>query len=205
MAANCGLQHSSSDGTSWLTRIKSYYSTSDYIAENVATGLSAGHKTVIQFLRDDDQDGTPAADNSDYDGHRKNIMGSQYQDFGPGYAYSSSMKWFDFWVQDFGGGPHAYYAIASGSHLYLIRGEITFMATFYDPDGSAPLSAQVVINGVPHDMNHHLGTLSKGSYQLELTDDNDCLDYYYIFTDSDNTIWRYPATTKLSNNPGKSC
>ncbi|BHH85306.1 CAP domain-containing protein [Desulforhopalus sp. 52FAK] len=204
MAADCGLSHTSCDGTLWSARIKSYYSTSGYIAENVATGFSTGFKTVIQLLRDDiGKD--PAADNSSGDGHRKNIMNSQYQDFGPGYAYSSSRAWYHFWVQDFGGGPHDYYAIASGSHLYLSDGYISFMATYYDPDGNAPQSAQVVINGVPYELNHHLGSSSNGSYQLQLADDNDCLDYYFQFVDSDNSSWRYPETTELSNNPDQAC
>ena len=204
MATNCGLLHNSCDGTLSSTRIKSYYTASGWIAENIATGRSTGFQTVIQLLRDD-VGGIPAADNSGGDGHRKNIMNSRYQDFGPGYAYSSTRAWYHFWVQDFGGGPHTYYAIASGSHLYLSIQTITFMATYYDPEGNAPQSTQIVINGVPHIMSHHLGTPSKGSYLLTLPDDNDCRDYYFQFIDSDGKSWRYPETSELSNNPEQIC
>mgnify|MGYP000051544835 CR=1 FL=1 len=204
MAANCGLSHNSCDGTLWSTRIKSYYTDSGWIAENIATGRSTGFSTVIQFLRDD-VNGTPAADNSSNDGHRKNIMNSRYKDFGPGYAYSSTRPWYHFWVQDFGGGSPPYYAIASGSHLYITDQTITFIAVFYDPDGDAPQSAKVVINGVAQNMIHHLGSPSRGSYLLNLPDDNNCRDYYFQFLDADGTSWRFPETTELSNNPGQKC
>lgn len=204
MAANCGLSHNSCNGTSWSTRITSYYTDSYMFAENVASGHSTGFSTVVQLLRDD-VGGTPAGDNSGSDGHRKNIMDSRYEDFGPGYAYSSTRPWYHFWVQDFGGGSPDYHAIVAGSHLYLASQKISFMAVFYDPDGAAPQSAKVVINGVPHSMSHHLGTSSRGTYLLELTDDSNCRDYYFQFTDSEGTTWRYPQTTELSNNPSQSC
>jgi uncharacterized protein YkwD len=204
MAANCGLSHNSCDGTLWSTRIRSYYTDSGWIAENIATGRPTGFATVIQFLRDD-VNGTPAADNSSGDGHRRNIMNGGYADFGPGYTYTSSRPWYHFWVQDFGGGSPPYYAISSGSHLYLGAQEISFMAVFYDPDGGAPQSAKVVINGVARTMSHHLGSPSRGSYLLSLPDDNDCLDYYFHFQDGDGTNWRYPETTELSNNLDQNC
>jgi uncharacterized protein YkwD len=204
IAANCGLSHDSCDGTVWSTRIRSYYTDSSWIAENIATGHPTGFATVIQFLRDD-VGGTPAADNSGSDGHRKNIMNGGYGDFGPGYSYSSTRTWYHFWVQDFGGGSPPYYAIASGSHLYLAAQVITFMAVFYDPDGNAPQSAQVVINGVARNMSLHLGSPSRGSYLLNLPDNNDCRDYYFQFLDADGTSWRFPQTTELSNNPGHNC
>ena len=204
MAANCGLSHNSCDGTSWSTRINSYYTDSGWIAENIATGRSTGFSTVIQFLRDD-VNGTPAPDNSSGDGHRKNIMNDRYEDFGPGYAYSSTRQWYHFWVQDFGGGAPPHYAIASASHLYLSAQTITFMAVFYDPSGNPPQSAQVVINGVARNMSHHLGTPSRGSYVLNLPDDNNCRDYYFQFLDAEGTSWRFPETTELSNNSGQQC
>ena len=204
MAANCGLSHNSCDGTVWSTRIRSYYTDSSWIAENIATGYSRAFSTVIQFLRDD-VSGTPAADYSGSDGHRRNIMNGGYGDFGPGYAYSPTRQWYHFWVQDFGGGSPPYYAIAAGSHLYLTAQVISFMAVFYDPDGEAPQSAQVVINGVARNMNLHLGNPSRGSYLLNLPDDNDCRDYHFQFVDADGISWRFPEATELSNNPGQQC
>lgn len=204
MAANCGLSHTSCNGTSWFTRIGSYYTDSGGMAENVASGYSTGLATVIQFLRDDVA-GTPAADNSNDDGHRQNIMSSLYEDFGPGYAYSSTRQWYHFWVQDFGGGSPPFRAIAAGSHLYLSSQKNTFMAVFHDPDGLAPQKAQVVINGIPHTLNHQLGSTAKGSYMLELANDNDCRDYYFFFVDGGGRTWRFPETTDLSNNPSQTC
>lgn len=205
MAARCGLSHTSCDGTtSWSTRIFSYYSDGNTIGENIATGLSSGFDTVIQFLRDD-VNGTPAPDNSAHDGHRRNIMFDQFTDIGPGYAYSSSTEWYDFWVQDFGGNTSRYYAIAAGSHLYGSPQKITFIAVYSDPHNRAPQSAQVVINGVAYDLNLHLGNAGKGSYSFELTDDNDCRDYYFRFVDDDGKTWYYPESTELSNDPSKPC
>ena len=204
MAANCGLSHDSCDGTSWSTRIRSYYTDSSWIAENIATGYSSGFSTVIQFLRDD-VGNTPAADYSGSDGHRRNIMNGGYGDFGPGYAYSPTRPWYHFWVQDFGGGSPPHYAIAAGSHLYLTAQAISFMAVFHDPDGDAPQSARVVVNGVAQDMSLHLGSPARGTYLLNLPNDNACRDYYFQFLSADGTSWRFPETTELSNNPGQVC
>jgi len=203
MAHNCGLQHNSCDSTNWLKRITSYYTDNGWVAENIAAGYSSGFNTIIQFLRDDSGN-LPAADNSASDNHRANIMNAKYPGIGNGYAYGSR-QWYHFWTQDFGGGEESYFAIPSGVHLHLKSDTISFMATYFDPNGLAPQAAEVVINNVAHQMELHLGSATRGTYLFELPEIVSCQEYYFRFRDAVGEVWRYPASTLLSTSPGGSC
>lgn len=201
MASNCGLAHNSCDGTDWAVRIKTQYSTSSSIAENVATGMSGGLATVIQWLRDD-ANGVPAADKAanNADGHRKNIMNSSYHEIGCGYAYSSSRDWNHFWTQDFGGAAGSGYKIPAASH-FIETGKtsiLNFAANYYDKSGAAPLKAIVNIDGTEYNLTLFLGKESAGTYNYSMSNDKKNHIYHFEFTDGSGAIVRYPENAYLS-------
>jgi uncharacterized protein YkwD len=206
MAENCGMQHNSCDNTAWGTRVKSYYTSSASIAENVATGNATGIATVIQWLRDD-VDKVPAADKSNNDGHRVNIMNGVYREMGNGYAYNSSRKYYHFWTQDFGGAAGNGYKIPSGTHFTPPNSSTTldFAAIYYDKTGQTPSKTVVVIDGTECIMTLSLGTASAGMYLYSKPKDNDAHCYYFVFTDVTGTVIRYPETMILSTHSDSGC
>jgi len=216
MANNCGLSHNSCDGTtSPSARIRPYYD--NYGGENIATGRTAPLSTVVQWLMDIDTSRTiPAPDNQSSskkwpsgDGHRKNIMRSRFKEIGVGYAYGSK-KWYHFWVQDFGTGTSSFvsHPIAAGSHFFFSKNGnsvISFMANYVDPDGNAPQSAHVVIDGTSHPLTLHLGNEEMGTYNVEMPKSSGCKEYYFSFVDSEGKTWRYPEKGSLVTFDGDNC
>lgn len=207
MADNCGMKHYSCDGTVWSTRVKSYYTSSASIAENVATGNATGIATVIQWLRDDDNSGIPATDKSGNDGHRLNIMNGVYKEMGNGYAYNSSRQWYHFWTQDFGGGAGNGYKIPAGTHFSPPNSstKLDFAAIFYDKTSQAPSKAVVVIDEIENNMTLSLGTASAGMYLYSRAKDNNTHCYYFKFTDGTGALIRYPETMNLSTASDAGC
>jgi hypothetical protein len=206
MANTCGMQHNSCDGTTFDVRLKSYYTSSGWIGENVATGVATGIGTVIQWLRDDNAQKVPAADN-DADGHRKNIMNTTYHEMGNGYAYSATRQWNYFWTQDFGGGAGSDYKIPSGTHFLAPSNTTTlfFAANYYDKSGSPPSKPTVAIDGVESAMTLHLGKEAAGTYIYSIPNDKKAHCYYFHFTDATGTLVRYPQTTNLSTVSDSAC
>lgn len=192
MAENCGMQHNSCDNTRWSDRIKEYYTDSYTLAENISTGETTPLGAVVQWVFDGDS--IPAADNSDYDGHRANIMSSSYQEMGVGYAYGSN-EWYHFWTQDFGGGQSefGYHPIVAGTHLFLSNNKTDFIANYYDSTGSAPQTAQVIIEGESHVLTLLMGGVDNGAYAVSVAEADSCRNYYFQFVDANGTDWRYPA------------
>jgi len=188
---DCGMQHSSCDGTSWATRVSDYYTVSGTLSENVATGQTTPQQVVRTWIYD-----RGAADGSGGDGHRKNIMGGQYRDVGTGFAAGNDT----YWAQDFGGGtssgfpPHA---IAAGAHLFPESGSTTFMMNFYDDQGRAPGSVRVIVDGTPHELSLYMGTESRGTYTVSLSRASECRRYHFEATDGGGEEWRYPGSGTL--------
>ncbi|HMA65982.1 MAG: CAP domain-containing protein [Fibrobacterota bacterium] len=207
MAENCGMKHESCDNTPWSTRVKSYYTSSTSLAENVATGNPTGIATVIQWLRDDDVNGLPAADKSKNDGHRINIMNGAYKEMGNGYAYSESRKWYHFWTQDFGGATGNGYKIPAGTHFTPPNSstKLDFAAIYYDKTGQVPSKAIVVIDETENSMTLSLGTASAGMYLYSRPKDNNSHCYYFKFTDGTGAVIRYPETMILSTASDAGC
>ncbi|HEX3018793.1 MAG TPA: CAP domain-containing protein [Chitinispirillaceae bacterium] len=206
MASNCGMTHNSCNGTDWADRIKSYYKASSSIAENVAVGCSTGLQTVIQWLRDENMQGVPAADKTDLAGHRTNIMNSNYHELGCGYDFSATRQGNYFWTQDFGGGTvKNYYKIPAGCHFYPNSSVISYAANYYDANGSAPESASVNIDGITYPLKIHLGSNSKGTYIYSTTNDKKDHCYYFVFVDGAGNTVRFPQTVKLSTGKQLCC
>jgi len=190
MATDCGMQHNSCDNTLWSTRIKSYYSVSSTLAENIGYGYSTPQRMVKAWLFDNG-----AADKSSGDGHRKNIMNSAYKDVGAGYVSAGS-----FWTQDFGGGNSVSYnqgPIPSGSHLFLETGKTTFMLNFFDQSGETPQRVSLILEDTAHHLTLAMGTASRGTYSTALTAGSTCRMYYFEAIDTDGILHRYPATGQL--------
>lgn len=82
MAANDFLSHSSSDGTTWIARLKAAGYPSPG-AENVARGYDSAAVVVKEWLASPD--------------HERNIVNCAFAKVGIGYANPGS-----YWVQDFG-------------------------------------------------------------------------------------------------------
>lgn len=206
MATNCGLSHQSCDGTSFADRVKSFYKTSGYIAENVATGRSTGLLTVIQWLRDDNNQGVPAQDLSSNDGHRQNIMNPRYSEFGCGYAYSSTRRYNHFWTQDFGGATvKEIHKIPAGCHFTPNSSTLSYAANYYDASGVAPRSANVIIDEKSSPMTLHLGSPDKGTYLLSTTSDGKAHCYYFVFVDGSGNSIRFPQNSMLSTGQQPVC
>lgn len=210
MASDCGLDHSSCDGTAWNTRIRSYYTETQTLGENIATGEATPQATVRQWLLDERTGGVVPADKTTCgtgrcDGHRYNIMDPTYREMGTGYAHGT-VAWYHFWVQDLAAGAPDYSnRIAAGSHLFLVNGRTTFMANYYHSGGGAPTQSTVVIDGVEQNLTLSLGTAVRGTYTLEVARGTACRSYYFRFVDSQGTTWRYPENGALRTFDEGSC
>ncbi len=194
MANNHGLDHSSSDGTSWDDRIKSYYFKSGRIAENIASGSGDAFGSMRQWIMDGSPD--PAPDNNG-DGHRKSIMSSSYKEIGVGYAYGEK-QWYHFWTQDFSGGSSEYGTpITSGAHFLRDDNTTQFMATYADQTGYAPQKTEVIIDKEIFNLNLLMGAEEQGTYTVSCPTADDCRYYFFRFTNSDGNVWRYPQAGRL--------
>jgi uncharacterized protein YkwD len=90
MATNGCFTHNSCDGTSWATRVKTYYAPTTFLGEIQAAGYSTAASVVDGWMN------SP--------GHRDQILGSNFRVAGvsletaaPGAPYSN------YWTVDFGG------------------------------------------------------------------------------------------------------
>jgi len=126
------FSHDSCNKTSIWTRIKSYYSCSGTLGENIAAGYADPLATNNQWLCDS-VGSACAADKSGSDGHRSGIMNANYNAIGVGFAYVSSSTYKNYWTQDFGGtvclGIKS--PIYGGSHYFPSSSSITFTVIYY--------------------------------------------------------------------------
>jgi len=200
MAAKNYFAHNSYDGTPTFTRIGTFYSCSGSKSENIAAGGSTAQSTNSQWLCD--KVGSEcAADGASGDGHRRNIMSSSVRSVGVGYAYNASSQYRHYWTQDFGGACTGQTSpVYSGSH-YLSGTNIKFAAVYYSADGSAPSSANVVINGQSFPLSIELGAAGRASYAYTTTTQSGgCRSYYFQFGSV-----RYPDTGSLVTTTEGTC
>jgi hypothetical protein len=197
MASTPCFQHDSCDGTSWSTRIRSFYSKSASLAENIAYGYSDSFAALLAFLADG---GAP--DHSSGDGHRRNIMNGGLREMGCGYVRLSR----PYYVQDFGGGtPDFSTPVAGGSHLFLGGGTVSFFANYHDPGGQPPQQATLVLDGEHLELLLDLGQPARGTYALELPGTSSCRAYVFEFVDAAGTTWRYPENGALATTGEGGC
>jgi len=204
MAANCGMQHPSCDGTPTGTRILSYYKGGGGWGENIAAGYSTPLAVMNGWLRDNDSLGIPAPDRSGNDGHRSNIMSAGFHEMGAGYAYSPTRRYNHFWTQDFGGGAGDYSPIPSASHFEINTGKTTFLLNYFATTGVNANQVNLILNGASVPMSLQLGAANKGTFFVEITSPLVCQYYSFTVTDANALTLRYPATGDFLLE-GKSC
>jgi hypothetical protein len=204
MADNCGMQHPSCDGTTWNARIKSYYTKSSSIAENIAAGNTTALATIKQWVLEVNPAQSPVpADLSSGDGHRKNIMGASYKELGTGYA-KGPQQYTYFWVHDFGGGkPDFTNPLVAGCHFFIETGKTTFFVNCFD-SVAAPANVSCVIENQVIPMTLALGTINRGTYTLVQTKGAACRRYYFTCAKS-GTTFRYPEYGTLVTSGEGTC
>jgi len=201
----CTFSHTSCDGTSWSTRIRSFYTDSQNVAENIAAGQTTPLNVVNAWLLDVIASG-PAPDGSPGDGHRRNIMNGNYNAVGHGYATGPN-TYGRYWVQDFGGViPTSLRCrpIPSASHI-LQGSTVSFLANYYDAANQPPQSAHVVINGISSPMSVHLGTAARGTFRFQSPSTGACRSYYFVFREASGSLTRYPSRGELRTTTEGGC
>jgi hypothetical protein len=201
----CNFSHTSCDGTSFSTRVRSYYEDSSYIGENIAAGYSTPLSMVNALLRDD-IGGVPAPDGSPGDGHRRNIMNGNFNAVGHGYATGPN-AYARYWVQDLGGAiPTSLRCRPVPAASHILQGStVSFLANYYDANNQPPQSAEVVINGVASPMSVHLGTAARGTYRFQSQSTGACRSYHFNFRDASGATIRYPARGELRTTTEGGC
>jgi len=69
----------------------------------------------------------------------------------------------------------------------------TYSVHYQDPDETAPVVRNVVIDGEPHAMQLRSGVASDGDYEYSTTLGSGSHTYYFYFEDGDSLTARYPA------------
>ncbi len=153
------FDHDSNDGTSWSTRIYSFYSGST-IGENIAWGYSSPYSAVVE--------GWMCSG-----GHRANIMSTSFDELGTGVSGT-------YYTQDFGSGSPPARAITMGIHLPASpSGTVQFGADWAFDTG--PDALFVVLDGERHDMSLYVGDATGYSaWATEAAIGGGCHEYYFV-------------------------
>lgn len=194
MATHGCFSHDSCDGTSIWTRIKSYYSLSGNLGENIAAGYGDPMAVMVGWICDE-TNGACCADGQSCDGHRRSIMASGWQALGVGWASNTGSAYGQYWTQDFGGvADGEAQPLADGSHL-IDSGSLRFFANYWA--GDAPRSVTLVLAGQAVPMAVALGAAAKGTWSVEAAGGSSCRPYHFEAVDAAGRSWRYPATGEL--------
>lgn len=157
MAANgCfPADHSSCDGTSFETRVRSFYD-GNLIGENIAMGALTPKQSVFDAWLY-----SP--------GHRDNMLHSGFQELGTGFAgtpFNDSR-----WVQDFGaprGGPIPLVTSATHDPLWPNPGEsVDIYASVHDEAG-LPTTVDAMVDGLCYPMEPERGSGGTRLYQVRV-------------------------------------
>jgi MYXO-CTERM domain-containing protein len=172
------FSHDSPDGTPFDQRVSRFYTETQMVGENIAYGYGSPYHTVIG--------GWMCSA-----GHRANIMTGSYIELGTGVDGT-------YYTQNFGGGAADWDGpIAMGVHEdeFPGAGDVAeFYADWQHAD--APKSFELVLDGVPVELEHKWGEEEMGIYWVEIElsedDEGDCHPYYFQATDSDGNDWVFP-------------
>jgi hypothetical protein len=200
MATNNYFSHTSQNGDSPVDRMTAAgYNEGGGWGENIAAGNSTPRRTVNQWLCDRVSDGNGGsiccADGDSCDGHRRSIMSGGFTEMGVGYAYDASATYRYYWVQNFGGGTQDTASpLITGSHSLTVQsGQVSFLAAVNDSGAALP-ALSVVIDGVETAMTLDLGNTHRGLYRADSATTSGCRSYYFVMTDGNAVVWRYPGT-----------
>jgi len=195
MASTPCFQHNSCDGTSWSTRIASYYGLSGFIGENIAAGYGSPDEVLFAWACDGSS-GACAADGSGSDGHRANLMRAGFAALGVGFAVGGSGTYGDYWTQDFGGtADGSAPPLVDASHDLLSDGSTRFFTNYYD--SAPPRSVTLYLDGSAEPLPLALGSAAQGAYALDAAGATACRSYYVVAVDATGASWRYPASGSL--------
>lgn len=187
MATTPCFQHDSCDGTSWITRITSFYPGALITGENIALGTMTPQATVDLWVCESTNPDLCAADGVN-DGHRAILMNSLSREVGNGFVSS-------YWVLDTTRNtPVAQPPVVSGAHL-VINGGLQYWLNYYA--ASAPSSVRIVIDGSATNMPLSIGTDNSGLYTLSTTLGTGCQSYHFEAIDGQGKGWRYPGVGEL--------
>jgi hypothetical protein len=203
MAQNGCFQHNSCDGTSWVTRIASFYPAGGG-GENIAAGM-ADPRASVNALLCDSSGGVCCPDGKSCDGHRRNIMAARFRAVGVGYAKSATGK--SLWTQDFSGSlPAATPAtpLVDGAHLLMGTTTTKFLANYRDAAG-APRSVTLVLGTTRVAMTLDIGQRTRGTFVASSNRAAGCRSYHFEAVDSAGRKWRYPASGSLRTYGEGSC
>jgi hypothetical protein len=205
MAATPCWGHDSCDGTSWSSRIRSFYGLSGAIGENIAAGYPAPEdpRYAMNMWLCDESGSACCADGASCDGHRRNIMSGSWQALGTGYGYAAGSPYRNYWTQDFGGvsdspGP----PLIDGSHVF-VGSEVVFLANWASAEG--PRSVSVVLDGATSPLALDLGGATRGTWSARVVRGASCRSYHLTATDAAGTTWRYPGTGELRTTGEGNC
>ena len=171
MWENDWFDHPSSDGTSFGARMGRFYTDSSWVGENIAMGYPDAMVAVVH--------GWMCSA-----GHRANIMNADYNELGTGVVST-------YYTQDFANGDvFTASPIAMGNHNPMMpAGSVNF---FVDYQGGEPDRIQVMVDGVPTDLDLEFGEADQGVYTatismpvLPATAPN-CHSYYFRWEAGDD-------------------
>jgi len=205
MAENGCFQHDSCDGTAWSDRIWSFYPQARMIGENIAAGYTTAKGAVDAWLCDV-SGGQCAADGTSAAGHRTNIMSPGFRKMGTGYAADPGGYWRHLWVQDLASNePTNKPPLVAACHDFLLAGKTSFLLNYRDTTDRAPLSVQVVIDGISYNMTLDLGTAAAGTYRYDAAKTATCREYYFLAKAASGETWRYPGPGAFLTDGESSC
>lgn len=174
MEATGDLSHTSSDGTSFESRLARFYPSAT-VGENVAWNIGDPYTTVVE--------GWMCSS-----GHRANIMDAAWNELGVGVAGA-------FFTQDFGqrGVSSVGQPLVMGAHTPESPSQkATFLAVFHHTD--PPVSLHVVVNGIAHPMTQTYGDAARGVYTAEIPSAAACTTYLFRAQLAGGGTSRFPAS-----------
>lgn len=187
MAANgCfPADHSSCDGTSFSSRLQSFYDGSPF-GENIAKGQGTAEMAVFQSWLYSD-------------GHRANMLDGDWNEIGTGYPGDASDN---IWVQDFGfraSTPEP--IVTSAIHLPLYPAEdrtTEFVAAVFDPDGTSLRAMTLVAEEECTFMEPDLGSGGMETWSTEAsTGPAGCVRYWFAALRDNGEEVAYPTEGSL--------
>jgi len=198
---NC-FAHNSCDGTDTFVRIKTFYTESGFLGENIASGQNSPQSVIAAWIVDAGV--SPP-------GHRTNMVSSTYKVMGNGFNNNQ-------WTQDFGGGATIQnYPIAAGTHFFLNSTHTTFMVNVYNAtwvaSNLAVKSVKLVMNSASYDMkveNNYFyndnTAATCGTYSISFSNAAaNCTRYSFEVVDPYNVKYTYPQVgSMITYNPSTS-
>lgn len=137
----------------------------------------------------------------DSEGHRNNMLAPDFREFGVGHTYDLAKGdaiWHGQFTEVFCGRAQVEILVLPTGSVTPFTGTVntvfTYTVNFYSVQGFTPTQAQVVINGLAHDMTLSTGKPAHGTYRYatRLTTSG-AHAYYFQFVYGNGLTARWPA------------